>query len=227
MKNKILIVSAHPDDEVLGCGGTAAKHSLSGERVEQVFVSDGESSRDKFSKKNKQKTINSRLLASKKAAKILGIKNTTSINFPDNKLDSVPLLEIIKEIEKKIFQFKPTIIYTHSDLDLNIDHQIVSRAVMTACRPINNLSVKEIYFFEVLSSSEWGHKSKKSFMPNYFVDISKTINLKIKAFKFYKKEIKKYPHSRSIEGVKILSKYRGLMIGVKNAEAFFMKRKIS
>ena len=137
------------------------------------------------------------------------------------------MLEIIKEIEKKIFQFKPTIIYTHSDLDLNIDHQIVSRAVMTACRPINNLSVKEIYFFEVLSSSEWGHKSKKSFMPNYFVDISKTINLKIKAFKFYKKEIKKYPHSRSIEGVKILSKYRGLMIGVKNAEAFFMKRKIS
>tara|TARA_A100000164_G_C21844727_1_gene741918 strand:+ start:527 stop:1234 length:708 start_codon:yes stop_codon:yes gene_type:complete len=227
MKNKILIISAHPDDEVLGCGGTVAKHSLNGERVEQIFVSDGESARDKISIKNKQKTINSRLHAAKKAAKILGIKNTTSINFPDNRLDSIPLLEIVKELEKKISQFKPSIIYTHSDLDLNIDHQIVSRAVMTACRPINNLSVKEIYFFEVLSSSEWEHKSKESFLPNYFVDISKTINLKIKAFKSYKKEIKKYPHSRSIEGIKVLSQYRGMMVGVKNAESFFMKRKIN
>lgn len=226
MKNKILVISAHPDDEVLGCGGTIAKHSLSGSIVEQIFISDGESAREIISNKNKKKKIHYRLNAAKKAAKILGIKNTTSINFPDNKLDSIPMLEIVKEIEKKIFKFKPKVIFTHSDLDLNIDHQIVSRAVMTACRPINNLSVKEIYFFEVLSSSEWSYKSKKSFIPNYFVDISKTINIKIKAFKSYKKEIKKFPHSRSIEGIRILSQYRGMMAGIKNAESFFMKRKI-
>ena len=163
----------------------------------------------------------------KKAAKILGIKSSTSLGLPDNKLDSIPLLNIVKEIEKKIILIKPSIVYTHSNLDLNIDHQIVSRAVMTACRPIQNISVKEIYFFEVLSSTEWTHETNRAFIPNYFVDISKTISLKIKAFKSYKNEIRKYPHPRSIEGVEILSKYRGMMAGVKNAEAFFIRRKIS
>ena len=98
---------------------------------------------------------------------------------------------------------------------------------MTACRPIQNISVKEIYFFEILSSTEWTYKTNCAFVPNYFVDISKTINLKIKAFKTYKNEVRKYPHPRSIEGVEILSKYRGMMAGVQNAEAFFIRRKIS
>lgn len=227
MPNKILIISAHPDDEVLGCGGTIAKHSAKKDRIEQLFVSDGETARSNLYEKNRISKINKRLKAAKKAASILGVKKTFSLGFPDNKLDSLPILSIVKEIEKKIRYFKPSIIFTHSDLDLNIDHQIVSRAVMTACRPLKNNKVKEIYFFEVLSSTEWTHKSNKLFKANCFVDISDTLKIKLKAFKCYKNEIRKYPHPRSVEGIKILSQYRGLMSGLKNAEAFFLKRKIN
>jgi N-acetylglucosamine malate deacetylase 1 len=224
MKNKVLVISAHPDDEVLGCGGTLANHYIKGDEIHQIFVSDGEGARLKRGK-SLIKDINSRIKLAKKVAKILGISKTKSLNFEDNQLDKIPLLKIIKKLENEIEKFKPNIIYTHSDIDLNIDHQIVSRAVLTACRPIKS-TVKEINFFEILSSTEWSHKSFKSFNPNYFVDISKTINLKLKAIKVYQKELRNFPHPRSILGVKTLSKYRGMMSGLKEAEGFYIKRKI-
>ncbi len=225
MKNKVLVISAHPDDEVLGCGGTLANHFIRGDKIYQIFVSDGEGARSKNGKSS-IKNINSRLKLAKKAARILGISKTKSLMFDDNQLDKIPLLKIIKKLENEIEKIKPNIIYTHSDVDLNIDHQIVSRAVMTACRPIDT-SIKEINFFEILSSTEWSHKSSKFFNPNYFVDISKTINLKIKAIKVYQKELRSFPHPRSVKGVKILSKYRGMMSGLNEAEGFYIKRKIS
>ena len=220
------MISAHPDDEALGCAGTIIMHSKAGDIVHQLFISDGESSRKNISNKSIIKKIKQRKDLANKAAKIMGIKITQFLDLPDNKLDTIPLLSIIQPIEDKINSFKPHIIYTHSNIDLNIDHQIVSRAVLTACRPIKNQTVKEIYFFEVLSSTNWCQNSLE-FLPNHFVDISKFINLKLDVLRIYKNEMRPFPHPRSIEGVKVLAKFRGMNIGATAAEAFVLERKIA
>ena len=127
-----------------------------------------------------------------------------------------------------IDKLKPEIIFTHSNSDLNIDHKITNQSVITACRPQKNLSVKELYFFEILSSTEWNFSDSESyFKPNYFIDISKSINKKIEALKKYKKEIRKWPHPRSLEGARVLSQYRGMASNVTHAEAFFQAFKIN
>ena len=145
--------------------------------------------------------------------------------LPDNKLDKAPLLEITQKIEKIINQIKPEIVITHSEHDLNIDHQIINRAVITATRPKPESKVKKILLFETLSSSEWKFSNKKNFFnPNYFVDISKTMKKKVLALKCYKKEILKWPHPRSIKGVRNLAMYRGQTVGLKYVEAFYLLR---
>jgi|TARA_B100001964_G_scaffold168831_1_gene185579 LmbE family N-acetylglucosaminyl deacetylase len=218
----ILVVASHPDDEVLGCGGTLYNLKKKGAKISVLFLSDGESSR-------KHPKINKLILERKKqateAARILGVQKIFFGNFPDNSMDSVPLLKIIQFIEKHIKKIKPDTIFTHFESDLNVDHQITSKAVITACRPIKNQTVKSILFFEILSSSEWNISIKnKSFKPNYFVDISKSIKFKLKALKQYKREMRTWPHPRSIEGVKLLSKTRGSSVGLSNAEAFILGR---
>ena len=220
----VLVVASHPDDEVLGCGGTLHNIKKSGAKISGLFLSDGESSR-KHPKINK--LILDRKKQAIKAGKIIGIKKTIFGNFPDNSMDSVPLLKIIQFIEKQIKMIKPDTIFTHFESDLNVDHQITSKAVITACRPTKNQTVKSILFFEILSSSEWNISNKnKSFKPNYFVDITNSIKFKIKALKYYKRELKKWPHPRSVEGVKLLSKIRGSSVGLSNAEAFILGRHI-
>ena len=229
MKNKniILVVAAHPDDEVLGCGGTLAKYAKNKNNIVNVlFTSDGESSRP-LSKKRLLIKINKRKKDAQKAANILGIKKIFFLDLLDNKLDSYPLLKVVKIIEEYIFQIKPNIIFTHFKNDLNIDHQIVNNAVVTACRPQKNNSVKSIFFFEVPSSTEWKVNSKSEhFNPNWFEDISKTKNLKLKALKAYKSEIKKWPHPRSEKGIKALMEWRGATAGLEAAEAFVLARNI-
>ena len=218
----VLVVASHPDDEVLGCGGTLYNLKKNGAKISGLFLSDGESSR-KHLKINK--LILNRKKQAIKAGKIIGIKKSIFGNFPDNSMDSVPLLKIIQFIEKHIKKIKPDTIFTHFESDLNVDHQITSKAVITACRPIKNQTVKSILFFEILSSSEWNISIKnKSFKPNYFVDISKSIKFKLKALKQYKREMRTWPHPRSIEGVKLLSKTRGSSVGLSNAEAFILGR---
>jgi len=143
--------------------------------------------------------------------------------FFDNKFDMIPLLDIVKKVEEYIERIKPDIIYTHYEYDLNIDHRITYQAVITACRPCNIYCPKEIYSFEVLSSTEW---QPNTFNPNVFVNIENEIKDKIKALRKYKSEMRKFPHSRSIEGVRTLAKYRGMQSGLKFAEAFILMRKI-
>ena len=221
----VLVVASHPDDEVLGCGGTLYNLKKNGAKISGLFLSDGESSR-KHLKINK--LILNRKKQAIKAGKIIGIKKSIFGNFPDNSMDSVPLLKIIQFIEKQIKIIKPDAIFTHFESDLNIDHQITNKAVVTACRPTKNQTVKSILFFEILSSSEWNISSKnKSFKPNYFVDITNSIRFKIKALKYYKRELKKWPHPRSIQGVNLLSKSRGSTVGFSNAEAFILGRHIA
>lgn len=224
MKKKTLIISAHPDDESLGCGGYIIKYSKL-EDMFSLFLSDGVSSRNIKDKKIKNE-INIRKKNSLKAQNILGIKNSFYLNYPDNQLDIIPFLEIVKKIEEIISKIRPDKILTHSNLDLNIDHRIVSKAVITATRPTKKNHVKEILFYEILSSSEWNFGSKR-FVPNYYVDVSKELKQKIKAFNCYRKEIEKFPHPRSIIGLKTLMKYRGMESGLNYAEGFNLVRSIN
>tara|TARA_B100001123_G_scaffold421177_1_gene528441 strand:- start:480 stop:1166 length:687 start_codon:yes stop_codon:yes gene_type:complete len=220
----VLVVASHPDDEILGCGGTLYNLKKKGAKISGLFLSDGESSR-KHPKIHK--LILNRKKQAIKAGKVIGIKKIIFGNFPDNSMDSVPILKIIQFIEKQIKIIKPDVVFTHFESDLNVDHQITSKAVVTACRPIKNQTVKSILFFEILSSSEWNISIKnKSFKPNYFVDITKSINFKLKALKHYKREMRKWPHPRSIEGVKLLSKTRGSTVGLSHAEAFILGRHV-
>jgi LmbE family N-acetylglucosaminyl deacetylase len=220
MKN-IMVIAAHPDDEILGCGGTLYKYSKKS-KINLVFLSDGETSR----KNSTKKKIKNRKKCAIKVGRLLGASNIMFGDFSDNRLDTMPRIEIIQFIEKCIKKIKPDTILTHHYNDLNIDHQVVSNSVITACRPLKSSSVNLILFFEVLSSTEWQiNDSKNLFNPNWFEDITKEINFKLKLLKFYKDELRTYPHSRSIKGVNALAKYRGVSSGYKFAEGFVLGRK--
>jgi len=221
MNESILIIAAHPDDEVLGCGGTIVRHIKDGDSVSVVFMADGVRSRN-----HDNISINSRNKHAMKACSIMGVSSPIFLNFPDNKMDSIPLLDIVKSVENIINKVKPTIVYTHSSSDLNIDHRITYQAVMTACRPQSRMSVQKIYLFEVLSSTEWSLALHGSFTPNYFIDITKSIDIKIEALNSYLDEVRAYPHPRSIDAVKALAKIRGSSSGLMYAEAFKVERHI-
>ena len=214
--SKVLIIVAHPDDEVLGCGATIAKHIQNGDKAQVVFLTDGFSSRENSSNRDS---------SAYKVSEILGCEEPIFLNLPDNQLDAIPLLKIVKKVEKVIENFQPSVVYTHHIGDLNIDHQITHKAVMTACRPQPNFCVKEIYSFEVLSATHWQSPSMgNAFIPNYFVDVSGFMDNKIKALQCYDGEMRDPPHARSYKSVENLAKFRGSLAGIKFAEAFFLER---
>lgn len=232
---KILIIVAHPDDEVLGMGGTILKHVKNGDDVTVAYLTTGITSRRSLTYSNtssyelsnselskmKKQIIDLRSDA-KKALKILRAKKSIFFDFPDNEMDSIPLLKIIKKVEKLISKEKPDMVYTSHFKDLNVDHRTVFEAVLTACRPFA-FSVKEILCFETLSSTEWTFSY--DFQPNYFVNIEKELDSKIKAMKVYKNELRKFPHPRSLENIKISAQRWGTVCGFKAAEAFQIIRK--
>ena len=222
--DRVLVVVAHPDDEVLGCGGTIIKYNRQGKKVFLLTMTDGVSSRDKSYSHNSKE----RREACEKAGKIMGISKIFFNNLNDNELDLISNLKLTKIIENIIKKVKPKTILTHFNFDLNIDHRKVSDAVITACRPRIDNQVSKILFFEVLSSTEWNINLKKEnkFFPNWYEDISTTFSKKMKALECYNKELRKFPHSRSKKGVKLLSEFRGMASGCKNAEAFILGRKI-
>jgi len=223
MNKNILIVAAHPDDEVLGCGGTIAKLVKDGFEVYALILGEGITSRGKRRNiRNKMNDIHRLREQAKKANNVLGVKNIFFDKFPDNRFDTVALLDIIKAIEHVIAQVKPGIIYTHYRKDLNIDHRITYNAVLTACRPIKGQTVKEIYSFEIPSSTEWNYPC--NFNPTLIEDIADTINAKIEAFKYYKTELRNFPHPRSEEVIKIIAKRWGSIARLNYAEVFEVVR---
>lgn len=212
----ILVIAAHSDDEALGCGGTIAKHVAGGDDVHVVFMADGVSSREGENSIDFSKRTSSMVAA----AEILGISSTNCLGFPDNKMDTIPLLEIIKSLEIVIDKIAPEVIYTHHYGDLNIDHRLTHQAVMTACRPTPNSCIKKILAFEVVSSSEWSTPGVLPFIPNYFVNISDYLETKISSLNAYSQEMHLAPHSRSIKNIEYLAKHRGFCVGSNAAEAF-------
>jgi N-acetylglucosamine malate deacetylase 1 len=220
---KILVVAAHPDDEVLGCGGTIKKLTLKGTKVKIVFLSDGETSRN-INQKKKKKIVLLRKKAALKASSILKAEKPIFLDYPDNQLDKLPLLNYVKDLEKIISSYKPEMIFTHSHSDLNIDHKIANSAVITATRPINT-TVKAILFFETPSSTEWNFTNdKKFFKPNFYFDVNACFKFKINALKQYKSELRKWPHPRSIKAINLNAKKNGSVIGCEFAEAFQVGR---
>jgi N-acetylglucosamine malate deacetylase 1 len=215
----ILVIAAHSDDEVLGCGGTIAKYAASGDEVHLMFMTNGVSSRNV-----KIDEIKQRQKAAKEAAKILGVRSIQQFDFPDNKMDTVALLDVVQTIEGVISKLQPTIIYTHHIGDLNIDHQITNKALITACRPQPEFCVREIYAFEVLSSTEWQIPGVESFCPNVFIDTTDYIDIKKQALNVYSEEMRETPHSRSIDNAIRLNTLRGNSVGLAYAEAFELIR---
>jgi len=226
LHNKILIIASHPDDEVLGCGGTIAKFTEKGASVHVAFLADGVSSRPKNLQDHQNELVNRRNAAIL-ACNLLGVKTTSFGDISDNRMDSIDLLDVTIAVEKLIRQYEPDTIFTHHGGDVNIDHQITHRAVVTACRPQQGNPVKTILCFEVPSSTEWQFPgSAPSFNPNWFIDISQTLVKKKAALDCYAAEMRKWPHSRSIQAVEHLARWRGATIGVDAAEAFILGRQI-
>jgi LmbE family N-acetylglucosaminyl deacetylase len=225
---KILVVAAHPDDEVLGCGGAMARHALKGDKVKVVILAEGVTSRDVRRRPRKHADGLSALARSARSAgKVLGVGSVSLYGFPDNRMDSCDLLDIVKVVEQHVKNFKPDVIYTHFAGDLNIDHAITARAVLTACRPLPGSTIKRILFFEVPSSTEWQVSANATpFAPDYFIDIDSTLERKLEALKHYQSEMRKWPHARSIEAVVALARWRGASVGLGAAEAFVMGREI-
>ena len=215
----VLVIAAHPDDEVLGVGGTMVKHVSSGDNVYVYIVTDGSSTQYE----GNSKILEKKKEEAKKANFKLGVKEIIFGNLPDMKLDTIPHVQINKEISKVIEKIKPQIVYTHHYGDLNKDHQEVYKSTLVACRPYNS-SVKELYLYEIPSSSEWGEMSSQ-IKPMLFQKLTKEeLELKIEAMKEYESELREYPHPRSLEGIINLSKFRGQMISKEYAEVFEIVR---
>ncbi|WP_392534983.1 PIG-L deacetylase family protein [Nostoc sp. C117] len=230
MANKhILVVAAHPDDEVLGCGGAIAKHTQQGDIVHVLILAEGATSRTpQRDRKKLQHELSALAEVAHQASEILGVTSLTLHDFPDNRMDSCDLLDIIKVIEQEIVQYQPEIIYTHHIGDVNIDHCRIHQAVVTATRPMPGSTVKTLLFFEIASSTEWQTPgSARAFVPNWFVDISETLSLKREALAAYESEMHPWPHARSVEALEHLAHWRGASVGVEAAEAFILGRQVN
>jgi len=228
MMKTVLVVAAHPDDEVLGCGGTISKLADQGATIHVAFLADGVFSRWEYDADTRRVELAGRRVSAKKACDILGVRSISFDDFPDNRMDTVALIDIIKPIETLIGKYQPDTIFTHHGGDVNIDHQRTYEAVVTACRPQIHHPVKTILCFEVPSSTEWQLPCGGSpvFAPNWFVDISGSLDRKLTALDAYAKELKPWPHPRSRQGVEYLARWRGATVGSDAAEAFMLGRRL-
>jgi N-acetylglucosamine malate deacetylase 1 len=226
---KVAIIAAHPDDEILGCGGTIAKHVKAGDEVHILILAEGITSRDKKrDPENRTEELSKLKKTAQDANKVLGVTSLEICDFPDNRMDSVDRLDVIKVVEEFIIKYGPELIYTHHSSDINIDHRCVSDAVVVATRPSPESTVKLLLFFETASSTEWQvPDSTANFVPNWWVDISKTLDLKMQALDIYQSEMRPWPHARSNEALKHLAHWRGASVGCYAAEAFVLGRHIA
>lgn len=223
MKKTVLVFAAHPDDEVLGCGATIARHIRSGDDVHVVIMAEGITSRPGDASGQTEELARLHA-AARQANAALGATSLHLLGFADNRMDAVALLDVVKAVEGFIDRYRPDTVYTHHGGDVNIDHSVVHRAVITACRPLPGQPVKTLLFFEVPSSTEW--QTPSSFAPDWFVDVSVTLDAKLAALAAYAQELRPFPHPRSAEGVRHLAGWRGATVGVAAAEAFKVGRVI-
>lgn len=220
--NTVLVVAAHPDDEVLGAGGTLARHVHCGDRVHALLVADGATSR--------YATGMAEVLAkcTRRAAQVLGFASVDQLSLPDQRLDTMPLLEVTREVEKVVDRLRPDVVYTHFPGDVNADHGVVARAAWTACRPYVLPGLRLFAVFETPSSTEWAWPIEGStFGPALFVDVTSTLDEKLDAMSCYESELRDYPHPRSLRALRERAAYWGSRVGRPAAEAFQVLRQVT
>ena len=220
MKNhdRVLFIAPHPDDEVLGCGGTLAKHYKKGDEIYLIIATKG------YTPDWTEEYLEIRKKEIENVKKILGIKEIFYLDYPTVKLDTIPQKEINDTLYKIVNSVKPDIAYIPFKGDLNKDHRILFEASLVTLRPLNH-KCKKILAYEVLSETEWGREIE-IFKPNVYVDITDTLSIKLNAMKAYKSELKPFPHPRSLEAIEALALKRGSEIGVRYAESFYLVREI-
>lgn len=227
-RKRVLVVAAHPDDEAIGCGGTIARWVKEDVSVMVSFIADGVGSRNDGGSPD-ENALASRRRAAEQAIKALGVSRKPRFgDLPDNQLDTIPLLTIVRQIEMLIDQYQPDTVITHHSGDLNVDHQRVHQAVVTACRPQPGHCVRRLLFFEIASSTEWQTpgSSAAAFLPNVFINISNTLDQKVAALQAYHEEMRTWPHARSVEAVVHYARWHGASVGVPAAEVFVLGREI-
>lgn len=222
----VLVVAAHPDDEVLGCGGTIAGLAAQGHEVHVHILAEGATSRWAEREAADPSAVEALGGEAVRAGEVLGAVDVVLHGMPDNRLDTVPLLEVVKVVEAAVQRVQPEVVYTHHGGDLNIDHAIVHRAVLTATRPLGTTPVRDVLAFEVPSSTEWSFQRFGAFSPNVFVDISDTFELKLQALAYYDSEVQAFPHPRSVEALAAIAQRWGSVAGCGSAEAFELVRSI-
>ncbi len=217
MKERVLVIAAHPDDELLGCGGKCIMHSQKEDEVRAIIVCEGESMR--YSDGSVHQAV-----STEKAAKLIGFSKIYALGFPDQHLDTMSLVDVISPIEKIVEEYLPTIVYCQSGLDINRDHQIVYEAACVALRPVQK-SIHEFLTFYTPSSSVWGIGNK--FEPDTWVELDEqTLLRKIKAFEYYESENKQYPHPRSSESLRNIASFFGNQNCMRYAEAYKTVRRL-
>lgn len=226
MINNILVVAAHPDDELLGLGGTIRRLVNEGAKARAVILAEGITSRGDKRDDLDRSLIEGLKQDARNAAEIVGFKSIEFCGCPDNRMDEMDLLDIIKIVTRYVGEYRPDTIFTHFHGDLNIDHQKVNEAVLTACRPVGDYCVKRIFAFETPSSTEWNYRYEEPFTPNVYFDVTDTLEAKIRGMECYRSERRGAPHPRSPEALRALARYRGSNVGVEAAEAFMLLREM-
>jgi LmbE family N-acetylglucosaminyl deacetylase len=215
MQKRILVIAAHPDDELLGCGGTVALHARDGDCVTSVIACEGESLR--YGPNGVGQASHTR-----RAADVLGVRDVRQFGFPDQRLDTMPLLDVIAPLERVVREVRPQIVYCQFGGDANRDHEILFRALLVATRPVER-SIEGVYAFDTASSTEWGYP--RAFLPDTWVDISATLEQKLAAMACYESEVREYPHPRSLEALRFRAKAWGNQNCVDAAEVFMTVRR--
>jgi LmbE family N-acetylglucosaminyl deacetylase len=220
MQKRALVVAAHSDDEALGCGGTIARLVVRGWDVGVIFMTNGVGARSTST----EDSVKERDEAAARALKAMGARLLQRFDFPDNAMDSVPLLELARAVESVAATFPPQLILTHHAHDLNVDHRLVHQAVITAFRPLPGSPVEAILCFEVPSSTGWSSTSGPIFNPACWVDVAESFASKIEALRCYDVEMRPPPHPRSQQTIEALARFRGSQSGLEFAEAFEVQR---
>jgi LmbE family N-acetylglucosaminyl deacetylase len=218
-----MVVAAHPDDETYGLGGTIARHVRQGDAVSVLFLTDGVTARHTVTEPQQK--------AARKACAELGVDDLRFAGLPDQRLDGMPLLEVIKPIHELFRELQPQVIYTHHRGDANQDHRAVFAATLVVVRPFAGSPVERVLCYEVASSTEWGPPfAESAFLPNVFVDIGATLEAKLRAVEAYREtfqsEVRPFPHPRSPEAVQIYAQQRGIAVGAMATEAFVLVREV-
>lgn len=224
---RVLTIAAHPDDEILGCGATMAAHAARGDAVSILILGEGLTSRAQSRDAADRTGIPALQHDAQRAAASVGVSDVTLLDFPDNRFDSVALLDVVKAIERVRDRVRPDVVYVHHWGDLNIDHRVSFDAVMAAFRPLPGNAAVAIYAYEVPSSTGWaGPSSGMAFLPTHYVSIDETLARKIEAMEHYESERREWPHPRAPDALRAWAQYRGTQVGVAAAEAFVTVRTV-